>query len=292
MATNVYQMVTDRIIAQLEQGIVPWQKPWHGAPDGAISYTTRKPYSILNQMLLGKPGEYLTFNQINELGGKIKKGAKSKFVVFYKPMVIEEKIELTADGETTEKKKVIVVPILRYYNVFHIDDTEGINSKSEESATSALEPIEQADQIITDYVKREKLKFVATISDKACYSPIEDMVIVPALEQYDIVEEYYSTTFHELVHSTGHKDRCNRQELFGLAAFGSENYSKEELVAEIGSAMMLNRIGIDTQKSFKNSTAYIQGWLKKLKSDNKFIISASGKAEKAVKYILNINEEA
>ena len=291
MATNVYQMVTDRIIAQLEQGVIPWQKPWHGAPDGAISYTTRKPYSVLNQMLLGQPGEYLTFNQISELGGTIKKGAKSKFVVFYKPMIKVEKRETTVNGEIVENKKETVIPILRYYNVFHIDDIEGISSKYEASATSTIQTIEKADKIIADYIEREQLKFESKLSSKAYYSPVEDKVVVPEIEQYDIVEEYYSTTFHELVHSTGHEKRCNRHELLGVAAFGSESYSKEELVAEIGSAMMLNRIGIDTEKSFKNSAAYIQGWLRKLKNDNKFIISASSKAEKAVKYILNIQEQ-
>lgn len=291
MATNVYQMVTDRIIEELEKGIIPWQKPWHGTQDRAISYTSRKPYSILNQMLLGKPGEYLTFNQINELGGKIKKGAKAKFVVFYKPMVIVEKKEVTEDGKTAEKKKEIIVPLLRYYNVFHIDDTEGISSKNEVSDKPTLQPIEQAEQIISDYVEREQLKYESKLSGSAFYSPKEDKVVVPALEQYEVREEFYSTTFHELVHSTGHPKRCNRLDLLGLAAFGSENYSKEELVAEIGSAMILNQIGIDTEKVFKNSTAYIQGWLKKLKSDNRFIVSAAGRAEKAVKYILNIKEE-
>lgn len=291
MTTNVYQMVTERIIAQLEKGIVPWQKPWHGSPEGAISYTSRKPYSILNQMLLAKPGEYLTFKQIQDLGGKIKKGAKAKFVVFYKPMVIVEKKEVTEDGKTTENKKEIIVPLLRYYNVFHIDDTEGISSKNEVSDKPTLQPIEQAEQIISDYVEREQLKYESKLSGSAFYSPKEDKVVVPALEQYEVREEFYSTTFHELVHSTGHPKRCNRLDLLGLAAFGSENYSKEELVAEIGSAMILNQIGIDTEKVFKNSTAYIQGWLKKLKSDNRFIVSAAGRAEKAVKYILNIKEE-
>ena len=105
-------------------------------------------------------------------------------------------------------------------------------------------------------------------------------------EQYSIINEYYSTTYHELIHSTGHKNRLNRLQTGAIAAFGSEEYSKEELVAEIGSATIMNMLGIETTKTFRNSAAYIQSWLKVLRSDNKFIVSASSKAEKAVKYIL------
>ena len=105
-------------------------------------------------------------------------------------------------------------------------------------------------------------------------------------EQYKAINEYYSTTFHELTHSTGHKNRLNRLQTGAVAAFGGEEYSKEELVAEIGSASLMNMLGIETTKTFRNSAAYIQSWLKVLKNDNKFIVSAASKAEKAVNYIL------
>ena len=82
--SDVYELVTNRIIEQMEQGVIPWQKPWHGAMDGAISYTTGKPYSLINQFLLGRDGEFLTFKQVQDLGGKVKKGAKSQMVVFFK----------------------------------------------------------------------------------------------------------------------------------------------------------------------------------------------------------------
>jgi antirestriction protein ArdC len=114
------------------------------------------------------------------------------------------------------------------------------------------------------------------------------MVVVPMLGQYQIVEEYYSTTFHELTHSTMPEYRCNRKNEMGIAAFGSESYSKEELVAELGSAMICNAINIDSEKAFKNSVAYLHGWLSKLKNDNKMIIWAASKAEKAAKYIMGI----
>lgn len=118
------------------------------------------------------------------------------------------------------------------------------------------------------------------------YGSSDDSVVVPLKEQYNLINEYYSTTFHELTHSTGHKNRLNRLQTGAVAAFGSETYSKEELVAEIGSATLMNVTGIETPKTFKNSAAYIQSWLKVLRNDNKFIISASSKAEKAVNYIL------
>lgn len=284
---NVYQMVTDRIIEQLENGIIPWQRPWHGVADGAISYTSRKPYSFLNQMLLGEPGEYLTFNQIQALEGKIKKGAKAKIVVFYKMIKAERNVVKDGSDPTNPEyeKKEFITPMLRYYNVFHIKDTEGIESKMDKMPQYEVNPIEKAEGIINTYIGRETLKFTSKPSNKAYYSPVLDEVVVPLISQFDIAEEYYSTAFHELVHSTGHPSRCNRDEC-RIVHFGSSDYSKEELCAEIGSAMMLNIAGIDTQKTFKNNVAYLQGWLKVLKSDNRFIVSASSRAEKAVKYIL------
>ncbi len=113
-------------------------------------------------------------------------------------------------------------------------------------------------------------------------------------QQFQVVNEYYSTTFHEITHSTGHKTRLDRLQTGQIAAFGSEEYSKEELVAEIGSATLMNLLGIETVKTFRNTTvktfrnttAYIQSWLNVLKNDNKFIVSASSKAEKAVNFIL------
>lgn len=119
------------------------------------------------------------------------------------------------------------------------------------------------------------------------YSPNRDTVVVPMKEQYQHINEYYSTTFHELIHSTGHKKRLNRLETSAVASFGSETYSKEELVAEIGSATLLNILEIETQRTFTNSVAYIQNWLIVLRNDNRFIISASSQAEKAIDYILN-----
>ena len=300
MNNNVYQMVTDRIVAQLEKGLVPWRKPWTGVgveDGGAINYVTRKPYSMLNQMLLGREGEYLTFKQIQDRGGRIKKGARAGMVVFFATTTCRKREEKTEDGEikTVTVMEEHLYPILRKYNVFHIDDLEGIESKIkvEEHTGPKISPIESAEKVINDYVQREKsLTFSNNVpTDKAYYSPGSDLVSVPMLSQYDIAEEYYSTTFHELTHSTMPESRCNRKAEQKLAAFGSEDYSREELVAEIGSAMLCSSVKIDCDKAFNNSVAYIQGWLRKLKNDNKMIVWASSRAEKAAKYILGVKED-
>lgn len=295
---NVYQMVTDRIVAQLEKGLIPWHKPWTGIgieDGGAINYVSRKPYSMLNQMLLGREGEYLTFKQIKERGGKIKKGATAGVVVFFTTTTFKKRDRENENGdtETVTVAEERLYPILRYYNVFHIDDCEGIESKikPDEKPEPKLSPIESAEKVINGYVEREEsLTFRNNKpSDKAYYSPGSDTVCVPMLSQYAIAEEYYSTTFHELTHSTMTEKRCNRKQE-KLAAFGSEDYSREELVAEIGSAMLCHSVAIDCEKAFNNSVAYIQGWLKRLKNDNKMIVWASSRAEKAAKYILGVSE--
>nr|WP_304709552.1 zincin-like metallopeptidase domain-containing protein [uncultured Acetatifactor sp.] len=280
MSKSVYEMVTDRIINQLEQGVIPWQKPWTGVRSGAYNRISKKSYSLLNQMLLQHDGEYATFKQWQDLGGHVRKGEKSEIVCFWKIQPVEEEHE---DGT----KEVKQIPLLRYFNVFHISQVDGVKPLQADELDD-IEPIEKADQILGDYWLRENITVEHVASDDAYYSPRRDLIRLPLFEQFTDANEYYSTAFHESVHSTMKESRCNRAEdrKGKLVAFGSEEYSKEELVAEIGSASLLNIIGIETNKSFRNSSAYIQGWLSKLRNDVKFIVSASNKAEKAVKYIL------
>lgn len=282
--TNVYQMVTDRIIEQMEKGIIPWQKPWVGGVGEAISYTSRKPYSILNQLLLGRPGEWLTWKQIKDKKGMVKKGAKSGMCVFFQ--WVEKKVE----NPETHEMEDCSYPILKWYHVYHIDDTEGIESKTGKvEANPDIKPVEEAENIIAGYLGREEsLQFHnENESASAYYSPSTDEVVVPNIRQFAIVEEYYSTVFHELTHSTMHEKRCDRKAENKLAAFGNNDYSREELVAEIGSAMLCNRAGLDSEKAFKNSVGYIQSWLKQLRNDNRMIVWAAGRAEKAARYIIN-----
>ena len=278
MKKDIYEMVTDRIIEQLEKGYISWQKPWTGVHDRAYNRISNKPYSLLNQMLLSKTGEYASFKQWTELGGHIRKGEKAEIVTFWKIQQIEEENE---DGEKIIKQ----LPLLRYYNVFHISQVEGVEPKSID--LNELQPIEEAERIKTEYMQREHIKILEKVTNKAFYSPSLDYIQVPCKEQYQNIEEFYSTLFHEMIHSTGHKVRLDREDVKDCMYFGSENYSKEELCAELGSAFIINKLGLESSKSFNNSTADIQSWLRVLKNDKKFIISASSRAEKAVKYILN-----
>lgn len=282
MSINVYELVTNRIIEQLENNIVPWEKPWQGTIEGAFNRISKKPYSILNQMLLKYDNEYASFKQWKDLGGHIRKGEKSEIVVFWKMYPIKEKQD---DG--TEIIKTI--PLLKYINVFHISQVDGVEPLKQK-VTHDIEPIDKAEKILNDYWNRENITIEHVKGDKAFYSPMFDKIQLPLFEQFKQSEEYYSTAFHESIHSTMKTSRCNRQEdrKGKVVSFGSEEYSKEELVAEVGSAQLMNIVGIETTKSFRNSTAYIQSWLKVLRNDNKFIVSASSKAEKAVNYILGI----
>ena len=263
MSINVYELVTNRIIEQLENNIIPWEKPWSGTIDGAFNRVSKKPYSILNQMLLKYDGEYASFKQWKDLGGHIRKGEKSEMVVFWKMYPIKEKQD---DG--TEIIKTI--PLLKYINVFHISQVDGVEPLKQK-VTHDIEPIDKAEKILNDYWNRENITIEHVKGDKAFYSPMFDKIQLPLFEQFKQSEEYYSTAFHESVHSTMKTSRCNRQ---------------EDRKGEVGSAQLMNIVGIETTKSFRNSTAYIQSWLKVLRNDNKFIVSASSKAEKAVNYIL------
>ena len=271
---NIYEQVTDRIIMQMEKGVIPWRKPW-AATGKAISRATGKPYSLLNQMLLGKPGEYVTFSECHKAGGYVRKGEKAQIVVFWKWIDKE-------DEETGEVKQI---PFLKYYNVFHISQCENITAKhTADLPANPATADETAESVIADYVKREGVTIEHREGDAAYYQPAVDRIVLPLLKQFAETAEYYSTAFHEMVHSTGHMKRLAR--LDGTAHFGGEEYSKEELIAEIGAAALVNHCKLETPDSFTNSAAYIQNWLQVLKSDNRFIVSAAGKAEKAVNLIL------
>ena len=200
MAKSVYEMVTERIISQLQNGIIPWQKPWTGIRSGAYNRISKKPYSLLNQMLLSHEGEYATFKQWQDLGGHVRKGEKAEIVVFWKIQPVEEEKE---DGT----KEVKQIPLLRYYNVFHISQVDGVEPLKEEELHD-IEPIEKAEQVLNDYWTRENITVEHEAGDKAYYSPTFDLIHLPLFEQFTNANEYYSTAFHESVHSTrGRQER-------------------------------------------------------------------------------------
>lgn len=278
MSNKIYEMITNKIVEKLEKGTIPWRKPWINGV--AVNWKTKKAYRGINTMLLSG-GEYATFKQVKDAGGKVKKGSKSYLVVFWKLSKFKNEDEET--GEKEEK----TVPLLRYYKVFKIgEQTEGIEPKQKEIEFNH-NPITEGEKIIKGYINAPDYTYN---SGRAYYKPSVDVVNVPPLKDFVKAEEFYSTSFHEMVHSTGHTDRLNREGVKGLASFGSETYSKEELIAELGASMLCGVAGIDNH-TIENSASYIQSWLNALKNDKSLIVSASQKAQKAVDYILNTKFE-
>ena len=280
---NVYELVTQRIIDQLEAGVIPWRKPWKGSGGGApINYVSRKPYRGINLLLLPKDGEWLTFKQAGDAGGHVKAGEEGSMVVFYKRM---ERVR--------ENGRPDSFPYLQYSTVFHVSQCEGIKSKIVETTVpdTEAEPIEAAQTVLNDYVTRSGVT-VKNVegSGEAYYYPLMDTIVLPVIGQFESAEEYYSVAFHEAAHSTGHPSRLNRDKMMA-SAFGGGDYSREELVAEIAASMVMNVAGIEQSQTFENSVSYINGWLKRLREDSRAIVTASGKAQKAADLILGIGQE-
>lgn len=274
---KIYEYVTENIIKQLEEGTIPWQKPWKdGLP---INYITRKPYRGVNLFLLPYGGEYLTFKQIQSLGGKIKKGTKSYMAIFFK---IKEYKKDRINSNNIRKEEKENIPILRYYRLFHLSDIEGIPTKIEIEENEHL-PIIKAQKILDKWNEEVLIKHEV---NSAFYKPLDDIINLPKMEMFKKVEEYYSIAFHEIAHSTGHENRLARFLSTDSIKFGNDIYSFEELVAELGSSMMCGVVGIE-ETTINNSASYIAGWLKKLRNDKSLIIKASSKAQKSCDYVLN-----
>lgn len=232
-------------------------------------------------------GEFLTFKQVKERGGNVKKGARGAMVTFYKRI---EKIDKMIDPETGEELVSIdIYPVLKGYTVFNVlTDCEGVQTKHYEEGEKLEESegdfIESAEAIVKGYINNGGPKLTLTESNQAYYRPSTDEVICPRRAQYEQPNEYYSTLFHELTHSTGHESRLNR--LNKTAAFGSKDYSAEELVAELGSSYLRGVAGILGESDTQNSAAYLKGWISKFKDDKKIFCVAAARAEKAAKLIL------
>jgi antirestriction protein ArdC len=273
MAKNIYEMVTDKIIEKLESGVIPWRKPWVNG--GAVNWKSQKAYRGINTMLL-EEGEYATFKQITEAGGKVKKGAKSEIVVFWKWI------------EKEEEGKIEKIPFLRYYNVFNIaTQVDGLESKRVAASNFNHDPIEVCENIIKGFINKPTFSYQ---SKGAWYKPSQDHINIPPMKDFPNIEEFYATSFHEMIHSTGHTSRLNREGVTTQVAFGSEVYSKEELVAEIGAAMLSGVAQID-MSTFENSASYIQSWLKVLKGDKTLLVKAGAQSQRAVDYILGTKFE-
>lgn len=292
MKQSVYSIITNQIVQRIEEsGQLPWRKPWREVQ--AYNFKSKKPYSFLNQFLLRRSGGYLTFKQIQELGGHLRKGSKSEVVTFYKVYEGKEILKdannqtiCDEDGKPMHKARFA----LKYYRVFSLQDIDGIEDEPIEM-NKDIRPNEVAEAIIRGYVNRSGIKFRSEPSSSAFYAPAEDLVSVPSIKQFDEASEYYSTVFHEITHSTGHIKRLNRDGFKKITRFGSCDYSREELVAEIGSCFLRREARIEDKGAFENSAAYIENWKNVLKRDDHAIVRAASQAEKAVKYILGQEQQ-
>ena len=304
VAEKICARILDTINAS---GALPWVKPWNRKAnvvrvvDGYTEVTVQPSawnragvqYKGVNTYL--PVGEYITFNQCRKEGGRVKKGASGWPVVYWNFIKKE-----TTDADGNPKTETI--PVLKYYTVFCVKDCEGIEQKHSPEPrivrfeNAHYEPIATdvqenatAEQIIANYLSRAAgLKIEREPgSDRAFYRPSADLISVPVISQFEKGEEFYSTLFHEIAHSTGHESRLNR--FAGKAkcvAFGSEEYSKEELVAEMTAASVLNTLGMESANSFRNSAAYIKSWAGHIKNDPLMYVSAANKAQAAFDLII------
>lgn len=268
---NIYEIITDRIVSLLNKGTIPWKRPWRTeTPKNLVS---GKEYRGVNVLLLGSspyPSPYwLTFNQAKSLKGSVKRGEKGCPVIFWK--VTEDEKE---DGKRSKDF------LLRYYTVFNVMQTEGIEIPKLE-APKKVEPIAACEEVISSFFMPPRIEFGGS---RAFYSPAEDRVVVPCREQFSTVEEFYSTIFHELAHSTGAQHRLARKGILDHAGFASHSYSFEELVAECASAFLAAEAGISASV-IENSASYIAHWSKVLRSEPRWMVLAASQAAKAADMI-------
>jgi antirestriction protein ArdC len=267
--SEVYQIVTDRIIDALNKGIVPWRKPWKGDTIVPTSFKTRKPYRGVNRWLLDPSingftsGYWMTYKQATELGGQVRKGSKGSPCVFWK--IIEDR-----------KNPTRKIPLLRQFTVFNLEQVDGIAAP--ETVRNDWTPIEQAEAMVNGWNNRPTI--LENGGDRCFYRPATDTVSMASKCAFCTPEAWYATLFHELVHSTGHQSRLDRLN-------GSE-YAREELVAELGAAFLCAETGISNAALETNTQAYIEGWLKVLHNDPRMIVSASGAAQRAVDMIKGV----
>lgn len=299
---KVYNVINDRIMALLDRGVVPWRQPWRTAGGSAEPVNSRgRMYRGLNRFMLAavamlegyQSNVWLTYRQAEALGGKVTPGQKGTAVIFWKQLEV-------ADPDARDGKKTI--PMLRYYTVFNIDQTEGV------TLPKALREAQAATRTLTVDTFEDGSHYVAEAeaivlsmpnkpviherpSERAFYRPSTDEVTVPLRAQFPNIEEFYSTLFHELAHSTGHSSRLARKGSEDVShQFGSAPYAKEELVAEMTNAFLSAEAGIDPV-TLENSAAYIANWKKVLQDDPKVLVQAASAAQKAADYILNRQPE-
>ena len=281
----VYEIVTKRIIESLENGVVPWQKPWDARTDIPRNLVSKQAYRGVNLFLLlslsYQSPYWLTFRQVAQKGGSVRKGEKACRVIFWRNQN-DENGENPSDGPK--------VPVLRYYHVFNLMQCDKVEVPPELTPveTKPLSPVEAAEMIVAGMpnppaIERGRIR--------ACYDPRHDEIWIPSQQQFANPSDYYACLFHELIHATGHETRLNRKSVMENKQFGNEEYSKEELIAEIGSSFLCAYAGI-MDRTFNNATSYIGTWLQKLKSDSRLIVQAAAAAQRAADFIVGIPVKA
>jgi antirestriction protein ArdC len=278
MQKDIYQQITDKIIAALEAGVAPWVKPWAttgaGLPRNAV---TGRPYSGINTVLLGMSDFssplWLTYNQAKEVGAQVRKGEHGTTVVFYKPFQVAD----VNNPEGPEKS----IPMLRSFTVFNVWQIDNLPEKYTPAPEIVL-----VDNF-ADNEQAERLLAKAAIvhgKSKACYIPSADVIWMPNKADFKSMGDYYATGLHELGHWTGNKSRLARE---FSGRFGDAAYSMEELVAELNAAYLCAHCGIDGQLQHDS---YIAAWLKVLKNDKRAIFTASSAARKAAEFLIGKEE--
>jgi antirestriction protein ArdC len=278
---SLYEAVTATIVEALERGVVPWRRPWQSTPGPPVNAISKRPYRGVNVLILSLApfagNRWLTFKQANELGGSVRKGERSSLVVFWKTWKLLQSDPET--GETTTKQ----IPLLRSYHVFNTEQCDGL-SVLHPSATKPVphfERIEQADELIRSMPEPPTIREGGT---SAWYRPSDDLVQVPILNAFKSPDAFFATLLHELGHATGHSSRLGRPGIDSEVVFGSDDYSREELVAELTSAFCCAGLGLDNSL-LEDSANYIGSWLKVLKADVKAIVIAAAQAQRASDFI-------
>jgi antirestriction protein ArdC len=277
---DIYQTITDRVIDQLEKGVVPWVFPVNtGFPKNRVS---KKSYRGINIFLLfGAPYDsryWLSYKQAQDLGGHVRKGEKGSPVVFWHWRSEEELAKFAQKTPNPSPCQPF------YYTVFNVKQCEGIEAPADDIEIFEHSPIEECERVIAAMPNRPQIE--PSYSEKIYYAPVKDMVHIHGINRFASPERYYASLFHELAHATGHENRLNRQASTKHREFGSTDYSFEELVAEMTAAFLCAHCGIENH-AFDQSVSYLNGWLKAFRKDTKILLDAASAAQKAADYILN-----
>lgn len=289
---SVYQIVTKRILVSMMKGEIPWRQTYvkkKGQKAPYTNFVTGKAYSFLNCLLLGQPGEYISFKQIQEKHGHLKKGSKSKMVIYWGEFIPKKDKALAKELEEEGKPyDHLKVRFPKYYLVYNIDDVEGI--RREEPADSGMteaaeDPTAIAAMVADDYTINAQVKVKTAPDLDPAYDAGEDLVTLPEKENYTYEEDWWASLFSGMIHSTATEKRCDREG--ELQRMLEKNMSvKEELIGEIGSSMMLAACGLRRQETHQQIDAVCKKWIDAMNKDYRLIVTASYAAEKAAKYVL------